>query len=251
MNEPTPPPESTPPGPQYDGEWGFLPLLSPGECTRVLERVEARREDWIPRSLGLPFYTLGAASYLDAGRGQSEYYDKAAAFNPLLERDFGWLYRRLQGSIAKHLRAAVAFEDRAARPGFHIFLAHPAFMHPIGRIHFDLQFRDLEWPDEKEFDFSRSVSFTLAIRLPRSGAGLEVWDLDKVTWDAMSPTERKRFAENVPPRRIPYRTGWMVCHSGMLMHRIAPATGYPQPDDMRITLQGHALPSQDGYRLYW
>lgn len=216
-----------------------------------MERVSARRSEWIPRMSGLPFYSLGAASYLDAGSGRAGYYARAAACNPQLERDFGWLYRKLRRALADRLQAHVVFAPRAARPGFHIFLGHPAFRQPLGRVHFDLQFHHLEWPDGAEMDFSRPFSFTLAIRLPRSGAGLHLWDIDKETWDAMSPAARNRTAEEISPRYVRYRTGSMVCHSGMVLHRIAPATEDPQPEDMRVTLQGHALPGAGGYYVYW
>ena len=232
-------------------DWNLVPLLDPHECARVIERIDARRADWIPRNPELPFYSLGAASYLDVGGGRTGYYDRAAAYNPLLEHDFGWLYRKLQRALEDHLRAHVIFEKRAALPGFHIFLAHPAFTQPLGRIHFDLQFHNIEWPAAGEMDFSRPVSFTLAVRLPRSGAGLHLWDIDKAAWDAMSPATRDRIGEEVPPHYVRYRTGSMVCHSGLVLHRIAPAAEHLLPDDMRVTLQGHALPGRQGYYVYW
>ena len=252
MNEaPSPLEQSATESRSQDPKWDLVPLLAPHECNRVLERVKARRQSWIPRMPGLPFYSLGAASYLDAGRGRAGYYERAAACNPMLKRDFGWLYRKLRKALANHLQTHVMFATGAACPGFHIFLGHPAFKRPLGRIHFDLQFHDLEWPPEAEVDFSRPFSFTLAICLPRSGAGLHLWDIDKTTWDAMSPSARNRIAEEIPPRYARYRTGSMVCHSGMVLHRIAPATEDLQSDDLRVTLQGHALPGQDGYHMYW
>ena len=229
-----------------------LPLLTADECDRVLEGVQAQRAAWIRRHPGLPFYTLGAASYLDAGPGRRDaYYARAAALNPLQEREFGWLYERLLEALGHHLAAAVSFEPRAARPGFHVFLAHEGFRRPIGRIHFDLQYLGLEWADEKRMDFSCPVSFTLAVRLPRSGAGLRTWDIDKAEYDAMTPAARAAIGRQRTHVRIPYRAGWMTCHSGMLLHQIAPAAPDLRPGDMRVTLQGHALPGRDGYRLYW
>lgn len=229
-----------------------LQLLSAKECTTVLERVLANRESWSSRYPGLPFYTLGAASYLDSGPSRRDaYFRKAAAANPLLVREFGWLYDRLLDTLGNHLRSPVRFEPRAARPGFHIALAHEAFRRPLGKVHFDLQFTGIEWADENALDFSRPVSFTLAVRLPRSGAGLHTWDASKEEWDAMTPEDRERIPQDRAPAYVAYREGEMVCHSGMLLHRIAPAQGQIHADDMRLTLQGHALPGRDGYRLYW
>ena len=229
-----------------------IPLLSADECARALELVRARRDAWTQRYPGLPAYTLGAASYLDSGPGRRDaYHARAAALNPLLEREFGWLYERLLEALGESLQAGVAFEPRAARPGFHIFLAHEAFKRPLGRIHFDLQFMDIDWPDGQRMDFSRPVSYTLAIRLPEAGAGLHAWDVGKAEYDAMDPAARDRIGEERTPEYVPYREGTMALHSGMLLHRIAPAADDLRPDDARVTLQGHALPGPDGYRLYW
>ena len=228
-----------------------VPLLDAEECARVLERVQAHRDAWTQRYPGLPSYTLGAASYLDSGPGRSgAYYAKAAALNPLLEREFGWLYERLLAALVEHLETAAAFAPRAARPGFHVFLAHEAFRRPLGRIHLDRQFMGLDWPDDGEIDFSRPVSYTLAIRLPASGAGLRTWEIDAAEFDAMDPAARERIGREMAPEYVPYEEGTMVCHSGMLLHQIAPAADL-RPDDMRVTLQGHALPGRDGYLLYW
>ena len=228
-----------------------VPLLDAGECARVLERVQAHRAVWTQRYPGLPAYTLGAASYLDSGPGRhAAYHAKAAALNPLLEREFGWLYERLLEALGEHLGAEAAFEPRAARPGFHVFLAHEAFRQPLGKVHFDLQFMNIDWPDGRRMDFSRPVSYTLAIRLPKSGAGLHTWDVGKAEYDAMDPAARDRIGQERTPDYVPYREGSMVCHSGMILHQIAPAPAL-LPDDVRVTLQGHALPGRNGYRLYW
>lgn len=231
------------------GPLARLPLLDAAECARALETVLAHREAWTARLPGAPFYTLGAASYLDAAAGAAPYYAVAAELNPLLERGFGWLYERLLPALASHLGADAAFEPRAARPGFHVFLAHPSFGRPLARIHFDLQYLNLEWDGGR--DLSRPVSFTLPVRLPRAGAGLNTWNIAKPEYDAMTPGQRERIGDDHPPDRVPYEEGVLVCHSGTLLHQIAPASRPMDPDDMRVTLQGHALPGEGGYRVYW
>ena len=229
-----------------------LDLLDGEECARALEQVFALRRRWENRFAGLPFYTLGAASYLDSGAGARDvYYEKAAALNPLLERQFDWLYDRLLRALSKRLGAPVAFEPRAARPGFHIFLAHPVFRRPLSTIHFDLQYREIDWSGHDAIDFSKPLSYTLAVRLPRSGAGLSTWGVEKAEYDAMEAAARERLGEERPPRYVAYREGEMIYHSGLLLHRIAPARPGMHPDDVRLTLQGHALPGRDGYWLYW
>ena len=44
-----------------------IPVLSSAECERVRQTVHALRSSWIARgSADYPFYTVGAASYIDA-----------------------------------------------------------------------------------------------------------------------------------------------------------------------------------------
>jgi len=227
------------------------PMLTSDECARVLEQVQSHRSAWAMRYPGLPFYTLGAASYLDAGAGRCAYFEKAAAINPVLERDFGWLYDRLRHTLGERLQARAVFQPRAARPGFHVFMAHEAFRRPLAKVHFDLQFLGIDWAEDQEMDFSRPISYTLAIRLPQAGAGLRIWDLTKAEWDATGREDLDRLARKHVPQYVPYREGELVCHSGMVLHQIAPAAGPVRSDDMRVTLQGHALPGRDAYWLYW
>ncbi len=226
-------------------------MLDANECARILELVQSHRPDWISRYPGLPFYTLGAASYLDGAAGPGAYARKAAAFNSVLETDFGWLYERLLQVLGDCLQARTTFEPQAARPGFHVFLAHEAFKLPLAKVHFDLQFMSIDWSDDQEMDFSSPVSYTLAIRMPHAGAGLRIWNLTKPEWDAAGRPNLDRYARDFAPEYVPYREGELICHSGMVLHQIAPAVEPAQSDDMRVTLQGHALPGRDGYRLYW
>lgn len=229
-----------------------LALLDEEQCAEAAGRVRALRSLWERRWPGLPFYTLGAASYLDSAAGAREiYYGKAASLNPLLEREFGWLYERLLNALGEWLGASASFVPDAARPGFHIFLAHETFRLPLSKIHFDIQYENIDWSGCEGIDFSKPLSFTLAIRLPRSGAGLMTWSVAKADYDAMDAAARARLDDECAPRFEAYSEGEMVCHSGLLLHRIAPARAGLRPDDMRLTLQGHALPGREGYWLYW
>ncbi len=227
-----------------------VPMLSPDECSRVLDEIEALRPLWVlrrKRAGALQFHTLGAASYLDFG----QYFERAAMFNPHLERSFGWLYDRLLQTLRERLHCEVAFEPRAARPGFHIFRPNDDLTILAGNRHFDVQFEQIAWPDRDRFDFSTPLSYTLAIRLPHSGGGLNIWPLTKTEYESMDAAARSRFDVNGSIEYVPYQEGSLVCHSGLLMHTGAAARTTLRPDDMRITLQGHALWCDEGYRLYW
>jgi len=229
-------------------------LLDESECARVDHQIKELRSHWVPRGplAETSFFTLGAASYLD---DVGEYRDRAAVLNPVLHDSFAWLYTRLIEFLERRLRAPVAFAEGLAMPGFHIWLAPSIFVTPNASVHFDLQYRRA-WPEDVAgVDFTRPLSFTLPIRLPRRGGGLNVWD---VTYERY-----RRFAErlNAPlqpidltvlldPMRHPYTPGAIAMHSGHLMHQIG-EIDQVSPGDERITLQGHALCQHGEWKLYW
>jgi hypothetical protein len=224
-----------------------LPLLSPGECKRVEAEVHALRKLWQVRCPGsYKFYTLGAASYLDF----SDYYAKAAAFNPELDKSFAWLYDYLRAALSDCLKRHIVFEPRAARPGFHIFPPNGDLQIPEGNRHFDMQYLRIDWTERQDLDFSDPISYTLAIRLPRSGGGLNIWSVTKKEFDGMDKTTRDAVLDRTL-QYVPYSIGHLVCHSGLLLHTTAPCIGQLQRDDVRLTLQGHALRCKDTYILYW
>src|SRR5262245_44368949 len=75
-----------------------IPVLSAAECEHVRQTVHGLRSLWINRgSAEYPFYTLGAASYIDAvpGPTPARYSELLEQLNPSLERSFAWLYNRL------------------------------------------------------------------------------------------------------------------------------------------------------------
>ena len=70
--------------------------------------------------------------------------------------------------------------------------------------------------------------------------GLNDWDFEWTTDAAVLPEMMRRFIGSMPAHFINYCVGELVINSGRLMHQIAPANNI-QPEDERITLQGHAL----------
>ncbi len=232
------------------------PFLNDEECRRTAETVHALRAHWEQRHAEAPFYTLGAASYLDAtdpATRKTRYYDKAARLNPVLEKNFGWLYDKLARSLAQHLGGRCDYEWRAGRPGFHIFLPVPLFRQSIASIHVDLQYQLIDWRDHPQPDFEHPVSFTASVVLPRGGGGLHTWDIrhEEVRGLPMDEIARKVFASTPALHR--YQPGGMVIHSGHTVHQIAPMPEIEpgNPLDARITLQGHAIRSDGTWWLYW
>jgi hypothetical protein len=232
-------------------------MLNLEECARVAADVHALRPYWVPRHATAPFFTFGAASYLDGDTQRPEvrqqYYAKAARYNPVLIERFGWLYDRLLSTLERELRAPCAFEERLGRPGFHIFLPDKAFENPVYSIHFDLQYLQVDWVGHAAPDFSRPLSFTVSVVLPRSGGGLQTWDFFYADWKNKPLPELMVEVQKRAPHFSPYKVGGLAMHDGHMVHQIAPMRDIDpgNPADARITLQGHGIQSDGVWRLYW
>lgn len=228
-----------------------IEVLTLEECERASAEVLQLRSYWIPRNPPLPFFTLGAASYIDAAKGSAQYKILAESNNPILSSTFLWLQTRLCESMQKALGEPFDFSPGLALPGFHIFLAHQAFAEEdAASAHWDLQFRQIEWLPEDEPDFTAPLSFTLPVSLPQSGAGLNLWEVSHKEAGTLTALDREKRRLQSASQYHPYEIGHMVLHSGLYLHQIAPMKG-AQPGENRITYQGHALRCAGRWRLYW
>ncbi|SOD89692.1 hypothetical protein [Streptomyces sp. Ag109_G2-15] len=229
-------------------------LTGPGSAA-LRDAVHGLRRHWTPRGPEpAAFFTLGAPSYLDlAPDPESGVYQKRADVSrPLLENSFDWLYARLAAVLGEHLGAPVHYPEHLALPGFHVWLSAAVFTKPTAPMHFDLQYRAFSWPPGT--DLKRQISFTLPVRLPAAGGGLNLWDVSHEQFRHAlekgwieSAADLKRFHAL---RYIPYTVGRMVIHSGHTLHQVAPSTRV-EPDDERLTLQGHGVWCDGRWLLYW
>ena len=232
---------------------GVVPVLSAAECETATRAIHECRQSWTRMDDNLPMYTLGAAAYVEGGSGrEANYLAKARAINPMLEERFGWLYERLARAVTDAVGEPAFYDaEHLSLPGFHVFLAHPAFTRPVASIHFDIQYEYIDWSAHPGLDFSRQLSMTLSIRLPASGGGLKLWDLDFEAYEKMSPAEQRHYKDGRENFEVmPYEEGSMVIHSGFQLHQIAPVKEMRE-GDQRITLQTHAVHGDQGWLLYW
>lgn len=225
-------------------------LLGRDECVAARAAVMELRKSWIARSEALPFYTLGAASYIDAQADRALYHSRASTFNPLLQRHFGWLYDKLTACLAQQLGGPVRFAPALARPGYHVYLAHRMFEQPIASIHCDMQHSLLDWSEAGLADFTQPVSYTLPIALPQCGGGLNTWEVARDHTAGWTAASVLKTIADTPPRYEAYALGELVLHSGRIPHQAAPATRVQEGDE-RITLQGHAIACDGQWVLYW
>ncbi|MEV7523549.1 hypothetical protein [Streptomyces sp. NPDC091371] len=232
-----------------------LTVLTEAESDALRETVHGLREHWIPRGAEpASFFTLGTPSYLDLAENPDvgDYQKRADTSRPLLWEAFGGLYERLADLLEGHLGAPVHYPGHLAMPGFHVWLSAAVFTKPKAPVHFDMQYRAFSWPPGT--DLTRLVSFTLPVRLPAAGGGLNVWDADYEDFRRAagkgwieSAADLKRFHTK---HYVPYTPGQMVIHSGHTLHQVAPSSRV-EPDDERLTLQGHGVWSAGRWLLYW
>ena len=86
--------------------------------------------------------------------------------------------------------------------------------------------------------------------MPRHGGGLRTWDVSNDERRARSDKLPDELTHGRPLTHHAYERGHMALHSGHLLHQIAPGVDL-QPDDQRITLQGHGVRTGGVWRLYW
>jgi hypothetical protein len=222
-------------------------VLNARECAAARDEAIVLKERWTERAGG-SFFTLGAASYIDAASQRANYLEAAKVSNPVLLASFGWLYERFQLFFQELLGETVVFDSLYALPGFHAFEnkgEDRSRENLAARAHFDLQWMRVfpEWTP------LGTLSFTLPIEQPTGGASMAVW-----------PARHEHFAHfNLPvadyastraPQTLAYQRGRIVVHDGLVLHAIG-RSAVPKPEGYRITLQGHGVRRMDGWLLYW
>jgi hypothetical protein len=225
----------------------YIDVLTEDECARVRSVVHEMKKHWARDRLGFAAYKLKPFVDRRIGAiGRLLYYLSAKRLNPMLRTKLGWMYDRIEERLAVALGAPTCYPSDLALPGFHVFVQ------PIRdkAIHFDGQHRHLNWGRAGAVDLEHPLSFTLAIALPRSGAGLNLWDITQPECRGLSSDQRKQLMRSRHKVFIPYRLGKMVCHSGYGMHQIADSMDFV-PGDERITLQGHGIMRNGVWQLYW
>ena len=67
-------------------------LFSENECVKISNILIQNEYKWQAR-FGNCFFSFGALSYLDEGQ---DYQNKLQYFNPLLWKNFEWVYKKIQ-----------------------------------------------------------------------------------------------------------------------------------------------------------
>jgi hypothetical protein len=221
-------------------------LCTAAECRELTRRIESLRALWTSHHDHVPVHSLGISGFLVPS--DATYRRIAAECNPVLLRAFADLYERMRTFLAARVGQPVLDHPYGALPGFNLFGDHEYFATPFASAHFDVQYRNLEWPDH--VDVRDVCSFTLPLALPRAGGGLDVWDLREHDLAALDDEARIELVDTTARETLEHRVGCAVVHRGDVLHRIAPARRIAA-GDRRYTLQGHVARSGPNYYWYW
>jgi hypothetical protein len=227
-----------------------IDVLTAEECRGARDLLHTLQNSWVVRKTAIPFYTLGAASYLDAKPGFDHYRRVAEQFNPVLNEHFAWLHARVADSLSRFLCEPVVCSPVLALPGFHIYLGCKLFEKPIASVHFDLQYDLLAWEQPELCDFDHPLSLTLPLALPATGGGLFTWNVEYNEARDLDDTAFKELVNQRTQQYHAYSLGRMFVHSGHTLHQAAPGRDLKLTDE-RITLQGHAVRCGGKWQLYW
>ena len=180
----------------------------------VVCKVLTMKDKWISRSKDYPFFTLGRGAYLDGKT--KEYYKDLHTDNELMVKMFPELYTEVGKALNSVFAEDIYLTTQLRVPGFHIFPSDKKFLKITGNWHQDHPHVTLGLEDVD------SYAFTLAIKLPKSGGGMDYID---------------EFHQR---QHLAYNEKDLVIHNGQTIHRIAGMKEYT-PNEYRITLQGHII----------
>lgn len=232
-----------------------VPVLSYAQCEAVVEALMTRSQHWTGRQALEDqvhlFHTLGAATYLDP---PSRYGARAQQANPVLQAGFSELYDCVVTAIADTTGYPATLSERLGLPGFHIFRGDPRVPPGLmygGTVHMDKPHERHAFPET----IRETLSLTLPLRIPASGAGMYFWPEvpntilsgPKAPHD-MSDGQRAWF--DAHKQYVGYTPGDMVLHDGLTVHQLA-NPGPTRADEWRISLQGHGVLCNGTWELFF
>ena len=264
----------------------LVKVLEAENIEKTKNLVESLKSYYEPLPEGYNFETLGAASYLHYGNEHDDnkqtgnkYHSIKNRTNPILIKNFDWLYKILVEKISETLNEPcnISEEFGLAYPGFHLFYPYEYCEEVCHPAHFDYQWSyHLEALEKKykKIDRVKFLTFTLSIKLPHNGAGLYYWNLpnedeeysfdeaEKIMEDVLKKASKlfenekdgitqEIYEKELNPSILKYKEGYMSIFTQPILHQIMPFNYGWKSEDKRITLQGHGIKCEDVWRLYF
>ena len=265
---------------QYNSHGRKFP--TPDEMRRGREQWEASGEDMEP------FQGQRATSTL-------YYSDRhgVQAYNARQQQTLGTslqLHERLREALANATGMEVVYHPNWGLPGAQITFSHRVMEFNVFQAHIDGSYA----PITNEFRGAGAegcvpnhrLSVTLALQMPSSGGGLDLWVFDRslpgcntstvrVANDVVQRRQQRRWQNQNQPfpevasdrkgeaalsaalacldmQKEEYVAGEVVIHSGSVIHAVSP-WGFKGPayDEARVTIQGFAFLCAGKWHLHW
>jgi hypothetical protein len=253
-------------------------LLSKEESIHYSNLIDSLYDKWSIRKFqGGHYYTLGLATHLDGPEhdeiASKEYIERCYESNTLLLKNFSPLYDMAIKEITNNIGPCELIKEGPV-PGFYIYgepkskVEEIYLDHPEGStaIHTDVQIDRLGYLWSKYSDVEDStMSFTLAIDVPKFGASILLWDQpdtgiysdsEYALWCkqrdySLYPDNKymlKNNISNLIPDVVEHKPGQMFFQEGKIYHAVG-HTQKPLNVDRRITLQGFGKKCDGIWRL--
>ena len=207
--------------------WGHMPPFIYNKLDintdEIANKIFNLKKYWISRSDSFSFYTLGRCAYLD-GKTLS-YKTDIKSLNSILQKNFGNLYDQIIIKLSDQFNENIYLNSSLAHPSFHIFESSPFLLTHAGLWHQDCPHITLN------LGFNTPYTFTVAIKLPSGGAGID-------------------YVIDGQQKYLPYKETEMIGHDGNIIHRISGLKTYVK-GEYRITLQGHLIRLKDRLTMFW
>lgn len=252
-----------------------LTFLSKEEAQDVYDRVMSLQDEWILRIPGdLALHTLGIGTFPDKANGSPVYFEKVESNNKMMWENFSDIYEKILDFFNKEL-GPTRYAPGLALPIFHIFSNKLEDRKEIIEIpEINKQFKihhDNGHIDQEDYfgnEDLEHITYTLAISLPKRGAGLFVYgeenvdgecspdsqvylDLLKTPYDQGEVNEMTLKNNNwADPKFIEYYPGSLVYQIGDVYHQIIIGLDINSHDD-RITFQGIGVKKDGEWLLYY
>lgn len=227
------------------------------ECQKVSDILKTiPKECFIDHSY---IFMLGTNLY--QYKDINEYKKHAETTNVLLNKNFDWLYKRVQKKLSDKLNCEVDYDIRFSLPGFQLYPYNE-------ELHTKSPARIWHYDDEKLGFPVRPVDYDITITLLIENPGVSTYQYFPCTHSLYTAEKTAFCKEHVHLKSwqkctnpncelldeyietLFYDVGTMVITKDRYLHRIGPTEFYDKTKQ-RITMQGHGYFKNNKLWLHW
>lgn len=261
--------------------YGYTNLLSQDEVDKTLNIIYSLSDYWIkrgPDDSKHSFHTLGSVAHLDIPSDNAEVTKDNIDFfnknNKILSENFGYLYDIIMNKV-NEIFGPCELVDDVPFPGFYIFgdfknnlvesISEYGDVAGDATIHYDGIFPMLNYKWKEYGGATESFAITLALELPKSGAGVLIWDQPDIglysNSDYAKACKEFDFTKNIDnanvirdniknpvPEVLEYKPGGIFWHNCGIYHAIGYSVN-TLTTDRRITMQIFGVKCDGVWRL--